>query len=308
MKGCALTIDALNEQFARQDQIRFESGPHRLTRIRLAGQGSQATVLLHGAHVTEFRPAGQQPVLWMSHKSWFAAGKPVRGGVPVCWPWFSGDGPTPDAPKHGIARLVNWRVRSTDGLPDGRAQVVLVLEPADLNAEQRALWPHAFELTHTVTVGRELTMALTTRNTGPSPFTITEALHSYLAVSDIRQVQLLGLENARYLDTVGEHAWRQQGRQPITFTGETDRDFLDNAAECLISDAGWGRRIAIAKTGSRSTVVWNPWSAKAGRMPDFGDAEWPGMLCVETANVRDANAVTIPPGREHTLEARVIVR
>ncbi|MDD4888967.1 MAG: D-hexose-6-phosphate mutarotase [Phycisphaerae bacterium] len=298
----------LPSRFAIPGVVAFEAAPGGLTRAVLTARGGRAAVMLHGAHVTEFQPAGRRPVLWVSRKSWFEPGKPIRGGVPVCWPWFSGDGPAPDCPGHGVARLLAWQVQSTAALPDGRAALSLRLDSSALTDAMRRWWPHAFELEFTVTVGGELTMELTTRNIGSQPFTITEALHSYFAVSDIRNVRVHGLENRDYLDTVGPPTVRRQDGSPITFAAETDRDYLDHAGECVLEDSGWGRRITIAKDGSRSTVVWNPWIAKAARMPDFGDDEWTGMVCIESANIRAENAVVVPAGAEHVLAARISER
>lgn len=299
----------LNQRFGVGDSVVFDNGPGGLVRARLAGRGGRAAVLLHGAHVTEFVPDGEggqpgRPVLWMSRKSWFQPGKPIRGGVPVCWPWFSNEGPAADCPNHGFARLAAWRVQAASLLADGRATIRLGIGPDDLDDNMRRWWPHRFELTFTLTVGADLTMELTTANLDDTPFTITEALHSYFAVSDVRNVRVLGLEGAEYLDTVpSPFAPCQQDDQPIAFAAETDRDYLDSAAACELVDEAWTRKIVIAKSGSRSTVVWNPWAAKAVRMADFDDHEWPGMLCVESANIRAANAVTVAPGESHTLRA-----
>jgi glucose-6-phosphate 1-epimerase len=302
-----MTPSQLNKLHGVPRVVAFEKGPGGLPRVVLTGRGGRAAMMLHGAHVTEFVPAGQQPVLWMSQQSWFERGKPIRGGVPVCWPWFSGDGPAPECPGHGFARLLEWHVESAAVLPDGRATITLTLSPADLDGRMKAWWPHAFELRYSVTVGRELVLALETANPGPAPFTITEALHSYFAVSAVGNIRIRGLEEAEYLDTVGTPT-RRQDDQPVTITAETDRDYLDTTAECVLEDSAWGRRIIIAKSGSRSTVVWNPWMAKAARMPDFGDNEWPEMTCIESANIRAENAVTLSPGRRHLLQARISVR
>ncbi len=294
--------EQLNKRFGLPGVVAFGAGPGGLTQATITTAGGTATVLLHGAHVTGYRPTGQEPVLWMSEGSWFAPGKPVRGGVPVCFPWFGSTGPAADSPHHGFARLVQWRVESVRGDAD-QATIVLTIASDD---HTRQLWPREFELRHTVTVGEALSMSLDVRNTGAEAFTITEALHSYFAVSDIRDVAVTGLEGAEYIDTVGEATRLRQGDGPIRFESETDRAYVNTGAPCVLDDPGMGRRITVAKSGSLSTVVWNPWSAKAARMPDYGGDEWPGMVCIETANIHD-NAVNVAPGEAHTMDARIRV-
>ena len=131
-------------------------------------------------------------------------------------------------------------------------------------------------------------------------------MHTYFAVSDIHQCSVTGLEDARYDSTVEGVTQKSQGEKPLQFTAETDRLYLNTPATCVIHDPGWQRRIVVAKSGSDSTVVWNPWIAKAKAMPDFGDDEWPGMLCIETVNAR-SNAVTLAPGQTHAMRATLHV-
>jgi glucose-6-phosphate 1-epimerase len=300
-----MTLDELNKQFAIPGAVSFSAGPAGLPMVVLTGKGGEAHVMLHGAHVIHYQPAGQSPVLWMSQKSWFAADKPIRGGVPICFPWFGQSSHIPNAPNHGVVRLRDWEFISARVLPDGRVQAVLATRSDEWT---RQYWPHEFVLKFTVTVGATLTMSLNTTNIDRHLITVTEALHTYFSVLDIRQVKLHGLEGLDYLDTVGgAHRLLRQDDAPITFAGETDRNYLRTDAATEIEDPGLGRRIAIAKAGSYSTVVWNPWVEKAARMPDFGDDEWPGMLCVETANIGH-DAVTIEPGKSHTMEATISAR
>jgi len=299
-----MTLQELNERFEIPAAARFEAGPGGMTELDIRTQGHQAQIMLHGAHVTHFCPAGCEPVLWMSRRSWFAPGKPIRGGVPVCFPWFGMRAGAPDAPNHGFVRLREWEVESLVRAPEGQVVVTLRLAADD---RTRAHWAGDFELRHTVTVADSLTMSLETRNVGAEPLTITEALHTYFRVSDIRKASVSGLAGVTYVDKVAPGGKAVQGDGAITFSGETDREYVDTQATCEIDDPGLSRRIVVAKSGSDSTVVWNPWTAKAARMPDFDDDEWPGMLCVETANAGD-NAVTVAPGASHTMEARISVK
>ncbi|HSV12735.1 MAG TPA: D-hexose-6-phosphate mutarotase [Tepidisphaeraceae bacterium] len=286
-------------RFAIPGVLKFEPGEGGLTRAAITTPQADAHVYLHGAHVTHYHPHNQAPLLFMSAKSQFAAGKPIRGGVPVCFPWF---GPKKDdaaAPAHGFARLMEWNVESTAKADDGSVQLVLSLGSDDAT---RKAWPHDFRNTFTVTIGSELRLSLEVRNTGRDAFTFEEALHTYFVVGDIHKVSIDGLEATDYIDKVGGATRRNQGPQPITFTGETDRVYLNTKATAVAHDVAGGRNISVAKSGSDATVVWNPWIAKAKAMRDFGDDEWPGMLCIETCNVADC-AVKLDAGKAHTMTA-----
>ena len=286
--------------FTIPNRLRIVAGGGGLPRIEIANQLGAAHVYLHGAHVSHFQPAGQQPVLWLSAKSLFANDKPIRGGVPLCWPWFGPHSERKDVPGHGFARLKTWSLSETAQLSDGRTRAVLTL--AD-DVASMAQWPHAFRLRYTVTVGRELELDLRVDNPGATPFSYEEALHTYLTVSDVRQTSVDGLAGIAYLDKVRDFA-RLVQEGAVTFTAETDRIYLDTVATCTVVDQVGKRRLAIAKNGSADTVVWNPWITKAMAMADFGDDEWTGMVCVETVNT-GKHAIELAPGASHHLVARV---
>ena len=172
------------------------------------------------------------------------------------------------------------------------------------DADTRALWPHEFRLVLTVSVGRSLRVTLAMAHAGPDEAVCTAALHSYFAVSDVRRVRVTGLAGRSYIDTVGGGAIRRRQEGPVTVSEETDRVYVDTTDACVIEDPAWLRRVRIAKQGSRTTVVWNPWVEKAKRMADFGDDEYPQMICVETANA-DGDAVRLAPGGVHELAAEI---
>jgi glucose-6-phosphate 1-epimerase len=280
--------------------VRAEIGPGNLPRLVVKTRLSEAQVYFQGAHVTAWRPAAAaEPVLWMSDASYFEGGKPLRGGVPICFPWFGAHASDAKAPGHGFARLRDWNLIEAAEAADGT--VTLALELASDTA-LTPLWPHAFRAVHRITIGATLTMALEVTNTGTDAFKFEEALHTYFAVRDVRNVTVAGLERTDYLDKVTGLDRKTQGSEPIRFTGETDRVYLSTTATCVIDDPGARRRIAIRKTGSEATVVWNPWIAKARAMPDFGDDEWTEMVCVETCNV-NVHARTLAPGAAHAMTA-----
>jgi glucose-6-phosphate 1-epimerase len=281
------------------DTVRIEAGRGGLRRVAINTPLAQAEIYLHGAHVTRFQPHGQKPMLFMSGKSWFEPGKPIRGGVPICFPWF---GPRQDGrqgPAHGFARLVEWELTGAETASDGAVEIGFRFVS---NAATREHWDGDFEMNYRVRVGAALGLELLVRNTSSQPIRIEEALHTYLAVSDVRQVSIEGLAGTTYSDRVGTPHTATEGTAPIRITAETDRVYMDTRSTCVVHDPGWLRRLVVEKTGSETSVVWNPWIAKAKAMPDFGDDEWPAMLCIETCNVR-GHAVAIAPGQSHAMGA-----
>ncbi len=264
--------------------------------LAVGNRHARAKIYLNGGHVASWRPAGEGEILWMSLKSAMSPGKALRGGVPICFPWFGVHADRPELPGHGFARLRAWSVLRCDDLPDGRTRVVMGLGSSP---ETLALWPHAFALTHTVTVGPELDLALQVENRGSSSLSFEAALHTYFDVGDVRRATIEGLAGAPCIDTVQGRVNKQQGDK-FDFAAETDRTFPGSTASCIIDDPILARRITVGKRGSQTTVVWNPWVAKAARMPDFGDDEWPGMLCIEAANAGD-DRVTLQPGDVHVM-------
>jgi glucose-6-phosphate 1-epimerase len=259
---------------------------------------SVAEVYDYGAHVWTWALDGEA-VLWTSAESVFEPGRALRGGVPICWPWF-GPGRSGDlTPAHGYARISEWALTERVEAADSTV-LAYTLTPA---AAPAALPGEDWIVTYEVSVGDRLELALTVANQGSTPFSYETALHTYLRVGDVRQVTVGGLDGATYLDKVTGRREVQSGE--ITITAETDRVYL-RAGEVVVTDPVLGRRLRISTEGAADTVVWNPWIAKAAAMPDFGDDEWPGMLCIEAGNVLES-AVTVVPGGSATLRYAVAV-
>lgn len=277
--------------------VRLETGPGGLEVLRVESPAATAEVHLQGAHVTRWTPAGREPVLFMSERSAFLPGVPIRGGVPICFPWFGAHPAVEGAPAHGFARRVPWRLVDAQHPAD---DVVLTFRLTDDETTRSSAWPHRFSATYTVTVGRELRLALSVVNTDDVPVSVEAALHTYLAVTDVRAVRVEGLEDQPYVDR-GTGAHPGQGA-PIEFTAETDRIYGGTTATTAVTGEGVPHTVTVAKEGSRSTVVWNPWSERAAALADLADDEWTRMVCVETCNV-DADAVRLEPGQEHTMAA-----
>jgi D-hexose-6-phosphate mutarotase len=288
---------AVNARFAIPGEVQFVTRGDNFVVAEVTNALATASIALQGAHLMTWTPRGQEPVIWLSGATKLATGKSIRGGVPICWPWF---GPHADAgkPGHGPARTVPWQVVESKTLPDGATRLAFEMVESDA---VRALWPHATPVRAVITVGRELTIELFTRNRDQAPITIGEALHTYFQVSDIGKARIEGLAGVTFVDKV-ENSARKVQQGAVTIGSEVDRVYLGTPGECVIVDEGYGRRIRIAKEGSRSTVVWNPWVEKADKMGDLGENGYRHMLCVENGNALD-DVVTIAPGGEHRMAA-----
>jgi glucose-6-phosphate 1-epimerase len=299
MEPSATGIEALQARHGIPGAVRFEVGVGGLPRVVVATPQAEAELYLHGAHLTRYQPHRERPVLFLSAQSRFAPDAPIRGGVPIVFPWFGPRAGDPTAPMHGFVRTKAWRVESVAQAPDGQVTLVLGL---DCTGSAPGGWSAAFALRFHVRVGSQLEFTLEARNPSATPLTFEEALHTYLSVGDVRQVAVTGLAGAPFIDKTDGMRRKVEASGPIRITQETDRVYLGTPSTCLVDDPAWGRRLVVEKSGSEATVLWNPWIAKAAAMPDFGDDEWPGMLCIETANVAE-HAVTLQPGQQHELRA-----
>ena len=297
----ATDLSTLNSKFAIPGHVTFRAGPGGLIVADVGNSHATATIALQGAHVMTWAPRRERPVIWLSKYAKFAPGKSIRGGAPICWPWFGPHASEAKFPGHGFARTVLWEVIATEALRDGSTRLTFRIVQDDAT---KAQWPHASDALHTVTVGRTLDLELITLNTGASAFTLGDAFHTYFEVSDIRHCAIHGLGNCPYLDKVEGGKKQQVG--PVTIGSEVDRIYLDSVADVLIDDPGYRRRIRVAKRGSRSSVVWNPWTEKADKMGDFGPTGFLNMVCVESTNAAD-DVVQVPAGGAHRLWVRYSV-
>ena len=309
MEATAQTIEGLTHEFGMPGVLEFT---HRgdLVCLEITTPTMSAAVALQGAHLLEWQPAGEQPVLFLSERSDFAEGKAIRGGVPVIWPWF---GPrsevvagapagAPKSPSHGFARTATWRLQFAAVTTDA-VHLTFTLAPTE---ESRAFGFDGFRLGYQMILGRELTLRLTVGNDGAEALRFEEALHSYFAVGEIESVALSGTEGTEYLDKPDGMKRKRQAEAPLRFSEVTDRVYLATEAACRVEDQAGERTLRIAKAHSRNTVVWNPWAELTAGLADMEPDAWHAMLCVETANVGEA-AITLAPGRTHTMEARVSV-
>lgn len=258
-------------------------------------------VYLHGAHITEFKAkTATQGLLWLSPKAVFARDKAIRGGIPICWPWFGAHPTDKNQPAHGFARVSLWRLTQAKALDCGGTELCLTLTD---NAETRCIWPFRFTLEYTIKVTEQLEVSLVHINTDKQPVSIGGALHSYFKVGEIAQVQIAGLAGATYLDKLADgQACTQSGE--IRVAAEVDSVYLDCANDCTLKDRALGRTISICKQGSDSTIVWNPWLRKSQQMADMSDDGYRHMVCIEAGVV---NGKALAPGEQCELAQRIEV-
>jgi len=264
--------------------------------VEIHNRHGSALISLQGAHLLSWIPAGEEDVIWLSEEAKFSAGKSVRGGIPICWPWFGAHASNADFPAHGFARTSNWQVVTTEALGDGNTRITFTTHP---QPETEAMWPADTSVQYQLTIGKKLEMELLTHNNGSEAISIGQALHTYFRVGDVSQVLLHGLDDTDYLDKL-EDFKRKIQHGPITVNEEIDRIYLDTTSDCVIEDRLLKRNIIIIKCGSHSTVVWNPWQETADKMGDLGRNGYKHMLCVESSNAAD-DVVTIEPGKAHQL-------
>lgn len=301
-----MTAEALNEQFGLDGILRFEKHGE-LTRARVTLPACEATVYMQGAHLTQWKPVGGSDVLFLSVMSEFTPGKAIRGGIPVCFPWFGGRSDGGSGPSHGFARIEEWTLAFAALLPgaegEDRVSLTWTLGPSELS---RSLGFDRFRVAYEMLLGRTLTLRLTVANVGEAPLRFEEALHTYFRVRDVRHAPITGLEGAAYLDKRDGGKEKSAPDGPLQLDRFTDRVFPANEEATAIRDLANGRVIHVAKQGSRTTVVWNPWTEGAAALADLGDDEWPEFLAVETANTA-SDAVTLGQGETHTMSAEISV-
>jgi glucose-6-phosphate 1-epimerase len=296
------TNQELTERFGIPDVAEVVAGQSGLAIVRAVAEAATAEIYLHGAQVTSWRPKGAEEVLFLSAQSRFADGKAIRGGIPICFPWFRGKSDDPKAPAHGVVRTKEWDL--TGVARDGDAVVVTFETESD--EASRNWWPREFRAEYRVRVGAELRLALKVTNTGSGPMRFEEALHTYHRVGEAERVRVTGLNGTAYLDNMdGNREKRQTG--DVVFRAQTDNAYLETTEAVEVVDPVLGRRIRTEKKNSRTTVVWNPWRDGAKALADLGDEEWRGFACVEASNIL-AHAVELAPGEEHTMGAVLSVQ
>lgn len=295
-----MLLNELNTTYGIDNQLTFSEEKHMIV-ANIESKYASAKISLYGAHVLSFTPKDERDLIFLSQDAFYQNGKAIRGGIPVCWPWFGAHPENKNLPSHGFARLSNWEVIQSSS-SNGEVQIQLQLKNSETT---EALWPYKFETSINLSIGKSLKLTLTTTNKDNKAFTITGALHSYLNVSDSEKIKLEGLENTQYRDDV-LHIRSLQNESLLSIKGEVDRQYFDTTKACIIHDPEYKRKLQINKEGSKVTVVWNPGSELAAKMADLGNKEYQNMLCVESANNMN-NAIIIQPGESHSLSTQISI-
>lgn len=295
-------IQQLNQQYALDNakhQINFKAGRGDLPVVEVRNEHASALISLQGAHLLSWIPEGNEEAIWLSEDAKFAKGKSIRGGIPVCWPWFGAHEANPQYPAHGFARTSLWQIAETNALDNGNTQINFTLP---FSSETKEMWPFDTKLDLQMTIGKTLQIELTTINNSSTAVKIGQALHTYFNIGSINNVSIHGLENTDYLDKTNNFKCKHQQGE-VTISEEVDRIYLNTTADCVIEDNALKRKIIISKQGSHSTVVWNPWKEVSEKMGDLGNDGYKKMICVESCNAAD-DVVTIAPGQKYTLHVQ----
>ncbi|CAG0949007.1 glucose-6-phosphate 1-epimerase [Methylophilaceae bacterium] len=295
------SLQLVEKDLQLDSHVTFCQDANGLKFLEIENDHATAKVALQGGHVMTWQPRhAHDPVLWLSDHARYVHGRSIRGGVPICWPWFGAHPTDSTLCPHGFARVMPWDLMDSCTLPDGSTRLVMQIMNTPV-AQKQLSYPYT--LTLTVDIGDTLKLALATTNRGSHPFMIGEAFHTYFQVSDVENISLGGLDGAEYADKVLNYERATQEGE-IRFDGEFDRVYMHTNANCVIRDPGLNRFIRISKSGSNATVIWTPWQEKAHELGDMGtDDSWRRMICVESANALE-NMVMITPNQTHTMSVK----
>ena len=280
-------------EFLRRDGIEI---------IKVENRHATAEMTLFGGCVLSYLPKDQQDLLWVSDSAVYDGSKPVRGGIPVCWPWF-GQAEQAGLPAHGFVRSMVWKLEHIDHCTDGTTSVILACES---NAETEKLWPYRFKLSLNIQVDACLTLSLTTHNLNDEDIKITEALHTYFSVDNPQGLVVAGLEGSVHLDKLVDNVPPEIQRETVKVDPAKDSVYLDHVGKATIEDRGNNRRIVINKRNSQSSVVWNPGPEIVKGFADINNDAWSKFVCVESGNVLE-DAITVHAQSEHTLSVQYSV-
>ncbi len=305
-----MQADHLNQKYAIPQQLSFEAGTQEkagFTFIQINNDFADALISVYGGQVLSFQPKSSKnesdDVLFASDTAVYQPGKAIKGGIPICWPWFGDDPEALGRAAHGFVRNRLWSVEKTATLANGETQVVLGLKD---NSETQSIWPYVFNLSLTVTIGKTLQLELKTQNTGDKPFVITQALHSYFLVGDIHETRVTGLQDIDYIDKTLPSLPCIKQHGAVIIDKEVDRIYLKAPSETKLVDDALKRIVTITSHGSHTTVVWNPWVESTAQMADLPNDSYLHFLCVETANAAN-DEVVIAPDESFCLHMEVAI-
>jgi glucose-6-phosphate 1-epimerase len=291
-------IEALNRRFGSSGIAQVVAGNGGLPKVRVSTPAASAEIYLHGAQVTSWRPAGSEEAIFLSEHSRWEDGRAIRGGIPICFPWFRAKANDSTAPAHGFVRTKEWQIDSIDAEKDGSVTVTFSTEGDD---STRRWWTHEFRLVHRVTIGNTLRLELTATNTGSTPFRFEEALHTYFRIGEAGSVRIRGLDGVRYLDNTDGNREKVQSGE-VAIAAPIDNAYLNTRGSAELVDPILRRTLRTEKENSATTIVWNPWQQGAAALADLGKDEWRQMTCVEASNILGSSA-SLAPGEQHTMRA-----
>jgi glucose-6-phosphate 1-epimerase len=281
------------DRFRIPGHVSIEPGAGGLPLVRLRNEHAEAAIYIYGAHIAAFKPRDHEEALWLSPYSYFEEGKPIRGGIPICFPWFGPHRSRADLPLHGFVRTRMWEILSAAMLPDGRTSLLLSLKDDE---GTRAVWPFRFRLEFSIILGETLEMALLIENRGEEPFACEEGFHTYFRVEDPAQCEVLNLDGLEYIDRVrGDARAFQSGA--LRLEGETVNAYMHAPAACELVDHRARRVLRVEQRRMDATLVWNPGPIAAAKNPEILDS-WNRFVCVESANCLD-HSLAIEPGASH---------
>ena len=299
-----MNIEQLNKDYGIANKVKFVEGQGGFPVVEVNNEHGSAKISVYAGQVLSFKPAGQtEDVMFLSNKAYYQTGKAMKGGTPICWPWFGPDPEDKGRSSHGFVRNRMWQVKDIVSTQSGATKVTLGLSDTE---ETRAIWDYSFDFAIAITVGKTLTIDLLTKNTGSESFDITQALHTYFKVGDINKVSVLGLEDKNYLDKVDGGKQKSQSGK-ITFSEECDRIYLDVPSKLTVEDKSLNRKIVVTASNSKTAIVWNPWSDISANMADLGDRDYQNFVCVETANAAN-EVITVPAGEQYQMSAEYAVQ
>ena len=296
-----MNVSELNKKFSLDGVLEISEVHSGFPFIKINNQYASAVISLYGGQVLSYANCDAEELLFLSDKAFYETGKAIKGGVPICWPWFGADPEAKGRPAHGFARNSLWEMESTEQLENGSTKVVICLLP---NEASQALFSYDFKLSLTIVVGEQLELELDTKNNGQKAFDITQALHTYFSVKNIDEVVVTGLGGCSYLDKAQSNSGEENKIQvdDISIDGEVDRIYLDAPSELKIMQKDSVKLTAIKSINNKTAVVWNPWKDLCEQSADLKPDDYTRFVCVETANAA-SDVINIQPGESFSLKA-----
>jgi len=312
-----VTINSSDQSFIIEGCLKFVEGKGGFPIIEVDNEYASALISIYGAQVLSYKPKlnsydnqskysleeGNE-LLFISEIAYFEQDKSIKGGIPICWPWFGRGPENLGRQMHGFARNMLWQLEDTVSISEVGTEIVLSLSESK---ESYALWPHDFKVMLTITIGKTLRLSLKTVNTGKQIFTITQALHAYFSIADIQKIKVDGLNKVQYINTVNGANKIELQEGEIAVNQEVDRIYTDVPSRTILIDEKLKREVVIESDGSKTTVVWNPWIEICKNSADLIEDAYQRFICIETANAAE-DVIVIEPNESFKIEAEYTLR